>query len=221
MRYRCLILDHDDTAVDSTRAVHYPAYLEILAELRPKHRPVSFDGWMRKNFTPGIYAYLTEELGLDDGEMAREYEMWRSHAERTDPPFFEGMLGLLSRHREQGGVFAVVSHSEADMILRAYRAASGGAVLPDAIYGWEQPPERRKPSPWPVLDVIRRFNLQQQDVLVVDDLKPGVDMARTAGVAVAAAGWGYDIPPIRAEMEKLCDYYFETVGEFAEFVGCT
>ena len=25
MRYKCLVLDHDDTVVDSTASIHYPA----------------------------------------------------------------------------------------------------------------------------------------------------------------------------------------------------
>ena len=29
-RYKCLVLDHDDTAVMSTQAVHYPSFVEVL-----------------------------------------------------------------------------------------------------------------------------------------------------------------------------------------------
>ena len=35
MRYKCLVLDHDDTVVDSTASIHYPAFLEALKILRP------------------------------------------------------------------------------------------------------------------------------------------------------------------------------------------
>ena len=35
MKYKCLILDHDDTVMDSTAHVHHPAFLVALAELRP------------------------------------------------------------------------------------------------------------------------------------------------------------------------------------------
>ena len=31
LRKRCLILDHDDTVVDSTAHVHYPAFLAGMA----------------------------------------------------------------------------------------------------------------------------------------------------------------------------------------------
>ena len=36
MKFQCLILDHDDTAVDSTREIHYPAHLEVMQTLRPE-----------------------------------------------------------------------------------------------------------------------------------------------------------------------------------------
>jgi hypothetical protein len=36
LTYRCILIDHDDTAVDSTALVHYPAHLEALRELRPQ-----------------------------------------------------------------------------------------------------------------------------------------------------------------------------------------
>ena len=35
LRYPCLILDHDDTSVNSTRAVNYPQFREALAHFRP------------------------------------------------------------------------------------------------------------------------------------------------------------------------------------------
>ena len=28
LKYRCLVLDHDDTTVDSTATVHYPCFVE-------------------------------------------------------------------------------------------------------------------------------------------------------------------------------------------------
>ena len=218
LAYRCLVLDHDDTVADSTRAIHYPAYLAFMRELRPLAEPLSFAGWMRKNFYPGIMPFLTDEVGLDELELEREYEIWRSFSVANDPPFFDGILQFLSDYRGAGGIVAVVSHSEAEIITRNYRVASNGRFEPDAVYGWELPAERRKPSSWPVLDVVRRYDLEPKAVLVVDDLKPGVDMARSAGVAVAGAGWGYDIPEIEERMRSECDYYFSRVVELTEHV---
>ena len=56
-------------------------------------------------------------------------------------------------------------------------------------------------------------------MLVVDDLKPGYDMARGAGVHFAAAGWAYRVPEIEEFMRKNCDCYLTEVGELRELLG--
>ena len=38
LRYPCLVLDHDDTVVQSTPTIHYPAFMATLNELRPDVR---------------------------------------------------------------------------------------------------------------------------------------------------------------------------------------
>ena len=53
---------------------------------------------------------------------------------------------------------------------------------------------------------------------MVDDLKPGYDMAKACGIKFAAAGWAYDIPRIEAFMRENCDLYFKTVAELAEYL---
>lgn len=55
-------------------------------------------------------------------------------------------------------------------------------------------------------------------MLVLDDLKPGYDMAKTANVRFAAAGWSNDIPEIEAFMRQNCDLYFKTVETFGDYL---
>ena len=90
--------------------------------------------------------------------------------------------------------------------------------MPDLVFGWDLEPPKRKPNPYPVRETIRQLNLEPRDVLVVDDLKPGVDMAKAAGVDAAAAGWSHDIPSIRDFMKRTCVAYFATIPEFARFI---
>jgi phosphoglycolate phosphatase/pyrophosphatase PpaX len=217
MRYRALILDHDDTAVDSTATVHYPAHLRSMALLRPGQPTVSLETWFLKNFHPGIMGFLQDELGMDARELAVEEEVWRAGMASETPRFYEGFLDALARFQAQGGHVSVVSHSAQEVILRHYQEA-GVRLEPGLVFGWEAEPERRKPSPYPVLEVLRRLGVAPGEALVVDDLKPGVQMARAAGVAVAAAGWAHAIPDIRAFMEANCVAYFERVADFAEFI---
>ena len=219
MRYRCLVLDHDDTAVDSTREVHHPAHLRSMELLRPKEEAVDLENWFRKNFDPGITGYLQDELGFSDDEMELENRIWRQFNQRGRARFFPGFLEALARYQAAGGCFVVASHSEEDIIRSHYLQGSNGVVVqPELIFGWDLGPERRKPKPFAIHETLRRLALRPEDVLVVDDLKPGVDMARSAGVDAAAAGWCHDIPEIRAFMAQECVATFETVEEFARYI---
>jgi len=218
-RYRCLVLDHDDTAVDGTRKVHYPAHRRAMEVLRPGVEPVDLDTWFAKNFDPGILGYLVGELGLSEAEMEVEHRIWREFTAREVPEFYPGFMDALHEYQVRGGLVVIVSHSEERVIRAHYAAASDGQrVTPDLVFGWDLGPDRRKPDPYPVHETLRRLRLEPRDVLVVDDLKPGIDMAQAAGVDAAAVFWSHDIPAIRDYMRAACVACFDTVPEFAEFV---
>ena len=53
MKYKCLVLDHDDTVVQSTREIHYPAFVETLSVLRPGNE-LTFDKFFEYFFSPGF-----------------------------------------------------------------------------------------------------------------------------------------------------------------------
>ena len=217
--YQCLILDHDDTAVNSTALIHYPSHVESMRQLRPQAAAIGLNGWFLKNFEPGIMNYLRDELGLSEEELQIEYKVWREFNTSRVPPFFPGFLDSLRAFRSRGGIITVVSHSEEDIILKAYRSAQGeGAILPDLVFGWDYDETRRKPSPWPVQRILAAFDLSPDQALIVDDLKPGVLMSRTSGVAIAGAGWAHRIPEIHAYMRKNCDLFFNSVEQFGSFI---
>lgn len=216
MRYPCLVLDHDDTIVNSTATIHYPCFCAFLQEVRPRAKHYTLEDYFRKNFDPGIIPFFTEEVGLSQQELEYEFQFWQRYVKPRVPQAFSGIRELLRRHRAQGGLIAVVSHSMRENILRDYR--QNDLPEPDAIFGWELPPAQRKPEPWPLEQIMREFSLPASALLMLDDLKPGFDMARAAGVDFAAAGWAYDVPEIERFMRKNCDYYFKTVQEFGAFL---
>ncbi len=92
--------------------------------------------------------------------------------------------------------------------------------MPVYIYGWETDRTKMKPNPFPVYDTMNRFHLEASDILVLDDLAPGIKMGHAANVKTAAAGWGesHHVPVIREDMKAMCDYYFSTVAEFEKFL---
>jgi phosphoglycolate phosphatase/pyrophosphatase PpaX len=215
-KIKCLILDHDDTVVDSTRVVHYPAHLEMMRRFRPGAAPVSLETWFIRNFDPGITSFLKHEIGLSEEEMEREYHSWKEYTEQHVPDFYPGMSGLLQNFRAGGGIVTVVSHSSPELIRRDYRIHAG--FEPERVFGWDFDETKRKPSPWPVRCILSDFGLRPEEALIVDDLKPAVTMARATGVRVAGAGWGHNIAPIREWMSKHCDYYLETVEDLKTLI---
>jgi len=216
MKYKALILDHDDTAVSSTAEIHYPAHVAIMKKIRPGHPPVSIEQWLLKNSHPGISHYLTEDLGLNSKEMNLEFILWQEFVDSRIPHFFDGFIEMLNRFVSLGGKIAVVSHSTEKYILRDYQTRQ--APLPEFIYGWEKTPEMRKPNPGPVYEILNQWKLPPEEVLIIDDLKPAVDMARSSGVPIAGAGWGHHIPEIRQWMKQNCDYYFDSIKELSRML---
>ena len=209
---KCLVLDHDDTIVDSTRTVHYPAFVDYLDIHYPGvSKNYTLESYLVKNFHPGVIALFHDELGMSFEEMKREEAFWNEYVRTRVPRAFDGIREIIADFKAQGGIVAIDSHSLKPNIERDLR--ENGIIPPDIIYGWELPREQRKPSPYTLLDLCERYALKPEEILVVDDLKPGFDMARAAGTHFAAAGWAYDVPEIESFMRAHCDYYLESVSD--------
>jgi phosphoglycolate phosphatase-like HAD superfamily hydrolase len=219
IRYKCLILDHDDTAVDSTASIHYPAHVEVMKQIRPNEEPVSLEGWFMKNFDPGIMEFLKDELKFSETELQKEYDIWREYATQKIPKFYTGFIALLNKFQQAGGIITVVSHSEADVIQKHYaNKAFNGTKLPDLVFGWDMDAERRKPSIYPVNQILRTYNLQPQEALIIDDLKPAVIMAKKSSIPIAAAGWAHQIPVIQDYMKTNCNFYLESISDLENLI---
>ena len=218
MKYKCLVLDHDDTVVSSTKEIHHPCFVEYLYKTGRDKIAEGYDleKYLVRNFHPGISAILFDELGMDEEEVKREEQYWAAYVERVTPTAYEGIADIISRFRLEGGLVVVDSHSLTRYIERDYKANS--LPFPDLIYGWDIPKEHRKPSPYTLFDIMKRYNLSPSEILVVDDLKPGYDMARGAGVDFAAAGWAYNVPEIEKFMRQNCDFYLSSVTELGKLL---
>jgi phosphoglycolate phosphatase-like HAD superfamily hydrolase len=216
MRYKCLILDHDDTAVDSTPNIHYPSFLKVLKKFRPGTH-ISLDTWLEKNFKPGFMEYVTEELKFTNEELEGEMEIWRQFTSTRIPPFFKGFIPLLRRFKDAGGIITVVSHSEIPSIKRDYHHGEAGD-LPQLIFGWHENADKRKPHPYPVEQILSTFNLKPEEALIVDDLFPAVEMGRAAGVDVVGAGWSHRIPLIQETMSRETLAYFTSIENFESWL---
>lgn len=216
MRYKCLVLDHDDTAVNSTPELHYPSFRIIMQELRPEHEEIDLKTFTRKCFDPGFRDFLVSELGFNEAEMKREYQIWKDYIKGKSPAFYEGFVDMVKRFKNEGGYVCVVSHSDDSEIIRHYREQ--GIEL-DLVYGWKYPPEQRKPNPYPLKQIMKRLGLLPSELIMVDDLRLGYDMAKACDVDFAAAGWSHGLLPDVVEfMKEKSDYYFSEVAELSKFI---
>ena len=208
MKYKCLVLDHDDTVVNSTETVHYPAFSKSLSVLRPEIK-ISLEEHIKYNFDPGFSDYCYKILGFTVEEMQFQVDNWNEYVKKHIPKAYPGISEVIKRQKEEGGYVCVVSHSMKDNILRDYR--ENGLPLPDAVFGWERPAAERKPSPFPLFEIMKTFSLSPKEMLVVDDLLPGKKMADAAETDFAAAGWSRFVPGISERMKEECKVYLPTV----------
>ena len=215
-KYRCLVLDHDDTVVQTEKTVGYPFFCKILNEFRPG-QTISFRDYVLDCHNVGFAQMCRNRWQFTEEEQRAEYESWMEYVLTHIPDIFPGIGNVIRRQKEAGGLVCVVSHSSVRNITRDYSHHFG--ILPDAIYGWDYPEQLRKPNPFPLEDIMKRFSLSPADLLVVDDMKLACRMAEPLGVDVAFAAWGkQEFPDLSREMEALCRYSFDTPAALEAFL---
>ena len=216
LKYRCLVLDHDDTVVQSMKTLSYPFWCMELEIFRPGVTQ-SLEDYILECHNRGFAGLCRDCFHFTDEELKKEHGMWMEYIMTHTPDPYPGMDAVIHRQKAVGGLVCVVSHSHKDNIIRDY--STHFDILPDAIYGWELPAEQRKPHPYPLLDIMERYNLKPEEILVVDDMKLACQMATPLGIQVAYSGWnGLGIPEVESEMQQLCDFSFDTTEKLYKFL---
>ena len=216
LKYPCLVLDHDDTVVQSEATVNYPFFVEFLTEYRPG-ASITLQEYISSCYQPGYVEMCKERFQFTDEELLIEYNGWKDYIRSHIPAPYPGIGRIIRRQKAEGGIICVVSQSVQENIARDYDAHFG--VQPDMIFGWDLEPERRKPSPWALEQLMGRYSLSPAQLLVIDDMKAAVGMARAGGCPVAFSGWGrIDFPQIYREMSELCDFSFDSIESLERFL---
>jgi len=216
LKYPCLVLDHDDTVVQTDKSLGYPFFCEILKEFRPGEK-ISLTDYVRDCHNYGFSEMCKRRWQFTEAEQKNEYRRWMDYIKVHIPDAYPGIENVIRRQKENGGLVCVASHSSIENITRDYNTHFG--IQPDAIYGWDLPKERRKPNSWALEDMMRRYGLQANDILVVDDMKLGWMMAKPLGVEIAFAAWSKaDFPKLETEMRSICDYTFDSPNTLEMFL---
>lgn len=216
LKYPCLVLDHDDTVVQSEATINYPCFCEFLDKMRPGTE-ISLNEYTDGCYRQGFVEMCKLKYQFSEEEMDAEYRFWQEYIKLHVPKPFPGIKEIILTQKALGGLVCVVSHSIEKNITRDYLTHFG--LQPDDIYGWDLPENQRKPNPYPLEQIMEKYSLSPHQLLVVDDMKPAWEMAKKVDVPIAFAGWGKTYcPEICEEMTALCDYAFRSTGSLKQFL---
>ena len=216
LKYRCLVLDHDDSVVETEKSIGYPYFRDFIERIRPGHT-LSYAQYVSDCNNMVFADMCRAKWQMTDAELHEEYTGWKAYSRVNIPTVCPGMDRVIRRQKELGGLVCVASLSTKEIIDRDFMAHFG--FLPDAVYDYDLPAHLRKPAPYAMQDLMDRFDLRPEEMLMVDDMSLGYHMAKIAGVPSAFAAWSKkEFPQLCREMRQLCDFSFETAEELEKFL---
>lgn len=118
----------------------------------------------------------------------REYlTYYQGHSEiRTAP--YPGILPLLNRLKQDGVKLAIVSNKGNETVKTLTKRYFSEYI---SVAVGERPGVRRKPAPDSVLEAMKQIGAVPEETVFVGDSEVDGETARNAGLAWAAAGWGF------------------------------
>ena len=216
LKFPCLVLDHDDTVVQSEATVNYPFFCQILDSFRPGTK-ITLREYTDGCYRLGFANMCRQRFSFTEQEILEEYTGWKEYIKTHIPDPFPGIGDVIRKQKALGGKVCVVSHSCNENITRDYSRNFG--ILPDDIFGWDLPEELRKPNDYALKVIMETYGFSPQELLVVDDMKLAYTMAKKQQVPIAFAAWGRkNCPAICEEMRRICDFSFDTPQEFGNFL---
>ena len=216
MRYKCLVLDHDDTVVQTEKTIGYPYFRDYIERIRPG-KTLSFPEYVRDCNNMVFADMCRERWQMTEEELTEEYLGWKAYSRVNVPEVCGGIGEVIRRQKEAGGIVCVSSLSTREIIERDFLHHFG--ILPDAIYDYDLPIPQRKPSPYALEQIMVDYGLDAEDILMVDDMKLGWAMAAQLGIDTAFAGWSkQEFPELSEEMRSVCNFTFLSPRDLEEFL---
>ena len=213
MAYKCILIDHDDTVSPTSEKHHYPSFRASLKVLRP-NMEITFEEYINYSFEPGFEKFLKNILQFNEEEISIMYKNWQIDTKEKIGIFYEEIKKFLITYKNSGGIIAVVTHSNRERIESDYKYNLD--FIPEDIYSWELGEEKRKPNPYPIYDIMEKYGLSNEEILVIDDLKPGFLMAEKGKVDFLWAAWAYKKPQFNEYMKKHAKYSISDLKSFNE-----
>jgi HAD superfamily hydrolase (TIGR01509 family) len=211
-----ILWDNDGVLVD-TEGLYYRATKSVLAEIGVELTPEQFKDISLKRGESTFL--LAAEQGVAADEIAcLRAKRDRMYAEflRTEPCLIDGVEEVLRSFLGQVRMGVVTSSRRQHFDIT--HARTGLTKYLDFILSHEDY-ERSKPHPEPYLTAIRRYGLQSDQCIVVEDSERGLASATAAGLAclIVLSEWTKDGDFRKAR--KVLKSIQEVPGELLRFAG--
>ena len=119
LKYLCLVLDHDDTVVQTEREIGYPYFRNYIERIRPG-KTLSFPEYVQDCNNMVFANMCRQKWNFTDEELQEEYLGWKAYSRLHIPPLCPGIDRIIRRQKELGGLVCVASLSTREIIERDF-----------------------------------------------------------------------------------------------------
>ena len=105
-KYRCLVLDHDDTVVQSERSINYPYFTQILDRFRPG-TGITLQEYTQGCYNGGFAEMCRKKYQFTEQELLEEYLGWKEYIKDHIPDPYPGIGQIIRRQKAEGGLVSV------------------------------------------------------------------------------------------------------------------
>lgn len=122
---------------------------------------------------------VTHVLGKEDPDfLSKVIKIASSEYPKMAVPI-EGVVYFLGRMKKQGFKIAVCTNGEIDLLKEAFEKLE---VEFDLLQGTSGGDVKKKPEPDVYLTGMKKLGVSPEEVLIIEDSKPGIDSANAAGI---------------------------------------
>lgn len=200
--YKAIIYDIDGTVLNTLNMNMYPLMKIIKEETGQDY---TFEEVLKFSPYPGMK--VMEELNIKDKE--NTYARWVQYVNEYEEgaTLYDGFEEVLQKFKSSGIIQAVVSAKtikqyEIDFISKGLDQYMTAAVLADDT-------EKHKPDPAPLLECLKRLNIDAREAIYIGDSLSDYKAAKHAKMDFGYAKWG----SVSSEGILEPDYIFEEPRE--------
>jgi beta-phosphoglucomutase-like phosphatase (HAD superfamily) len=194
LRKKCLILDHDDTIINSQESIHYPLFVEVLSILRPNIQPLDFERFIEISNELGFVKMCRTLYHYTPAEIEFEYQYWKKYSSLMLVPSFDGIKELLDAFVKAGGIIIVYTMNSKDNVLDDYQRLFN--ITPDVIIAHDQYYVLKKPYRLSILKALHDLNLSVRDCIFIDDTPMLLELKDRLNMDFIAANWAKSAHPL-------------------------